>query len=152
MLKGMSKMIANIAVFGAFSLMVLVLGFFLWQTLFGSEKNSYTNSKSEITDNDHQPRKENSLGDRTVPRSPNSTEKAIAEYTKWLAIFTLFLVLATVGLFISGERNVDAAKSSANAARDSAIAAQNAVELAGKTAERQLRAYVGSHPSPHFSP
>jgi len=136
-------MIVNIAIFGAFSLMVLVFGLFLWQTLFAPEKKSYTNSKPEITDSDHQPGKENSLGSRAIPRGSNSTEEAIAEYTKWLAIFTLFLVLATVGLFISGERNVDVARRSADAARDSAIATQNSVELSDKTAERQLRAYVG---------
>jgi hypothetical protein len=59
-----------------------------------------------------------------VAPAPGATDQAIAEYTKWLAIFTAFLVLATIGLFVSGERTVDVARQSANAAKDSADAAK----------------------------
>src|SRR4051812_47791706 len=57
--------------------------------------------------------------------------------------------MATIGLFVSGERNVEVARESAeaagrsaNAAKDAADAARDSVKLAERNAERQLRAYV----------
>lgn len=135
-------MAINIALFGAFLLIVAVLGFFLWQTLFASKEYGDGQEKSEPAYSEQQTSGENSVRSGATPSSSKKTDDAIAEYTKWLAIFTLFLVLATIGLFISGERNVEVARESANAARRSAEAAKNAVELSDKTAERQLRAYV----------
>jgi hypothetical protein len=138
----MVKMALNIAVFGAFVLIVAVLGFFLWQTLFASEKYSYGQENAEPAYSEQQAGNENALRSSASPRSSSPTDQAIAEYTKWLAIFTLFLVLATIGLFISGERNVQVARRSADAAKQSADAARDAVILAQENAERQLRAYV----------
>lgn len=138
----MPKMIVNIAIFGTFVLMILFLGFFLWQTLFVSEKKSQAQHQAEVTRNDQQPEKEGPFVSSATPRGHNPTEEAIAEYTKWLAIFTLFLVLATVGLFVSGERSVEVAGRSADAAKQSADVARDAIRLAEKTAERQLRAYI----------
>lgn len=138
----MSKMILNVAVFGAFFLVVLVLGFFLWQTLFSFDRHGRSDGNGEIAQSELQPGHEKAAGSGTPPHVPNPTEEAIAEYTKWLAIFTLFLVLATVGLFISGERNVEVAGRAAEAAKESAEATKKSVELSDRTAERQLRAYV----------
>ena len=136
-------MAINVAVFGAFLLMALVFGFFLWQTLFASKEYSGRETESKSAYSEQQGGNEDSLKSSIPPSaSKPATDEAIAKYTKWLAIFTMFLVLATLGLFISGERSVEVAGRSANAAKDSAKAAQNAVELADKTAARQLRAYV----------
>jgi hypothetical protein len=132
----MSKMIVNIAVFGAFVVMVLFLGFFLWQTLFASEETSQTESQSKIAYSQKQSRNENSSGGRAPPSIANPSDKAIARYTKWLAIFTLFLVLATIGLFVSGERAVRVGNRSADAAHQSArIAEDSLIKL--------QRAFVG---------
>jgi hypothetical protein len=117
----------NIAVFGAFVLMVAVLGFFLWQTLFVFEKHSNTQPEAKPSYSDQRAGDENSGRVSPAPSRGNATDEAIAEYTKWLAIFTLFLVLATVGLFISGERNVEVARQAANAARQSADLASEAL-------------------------
>ncbi|MGO9771436.1 MAG: hypothetical protein ACLPSW_18160 [Roseiarcus sp.] len=132
----MSKMIVNIAVFGAFVLMVFFLGFFLWQTLFASEENSEAESQPKVTYSQKQTGNEKSFRTSTTPSITNPSDKAIARYTKWLAIFTLFLVLATVALFISGERSVQVANRSADAANRSArIATESLFTL--------QRAFVG---------
>lgn len=67
------------------------------------------------------------------PSHSNPTEEAIAEYTKWLAVFTAFLVLATIGLFVSGERMAKISKFSADAANRSAEIAERAL-IAGQRA------------------
>ncbi|HWK96046.1 MAG TPA: hypothetical protein VNR39_11535 [Pseudolabrys sp.] len=141
----MAKMILNVAVFGFFLLVVCVLGFFLWKTLFTPETYGQIDKNTEIARSSGQPSKQGSGGDSSSSNGSKSTEEAIADYTKWLAIFTLFLVLATIGLFISGERNVEVARKSADAARQSAEASKYAVELSDRTAERQLRAYISPH-------
>jgi hypothetical protein len=139
----MAKMVFDAAVFIAFLLFVCVLGFFLWKVLFDS--NSYDRPKdhTEIAISDVSLNHEMNGGTVTPQRSQNASEDAVARYTKWLAILTLFLVLATIGLFISGERNVEVARVTAEAARESAETTKKSVELSDKTAERQLRAYIG---------
>jgi hypothetical protein len=129
----MLKMAVNIAVFGAFVLMVAVLGFFLWQTLFATEENSKAEGQPKITYSEKQTGNENPLGTSAVPSVANPGDKAIVRYTKWLAIFTLFLVLATIGLFVSGERAVRVANRSAKAAQKSAEIAERAL-IAGQRA------------------
>jgi hypothetical protein len=138
----MLKMAVNIAVFGAFLLMAIVFGFFLWQTLFAPKEYSEGAPNSKPAYSEQKTSGEHALGGGLTPSHTNPTEEAIAEYTKWLAIFTLFLVLATIGLFVSGERNIEVARESANAAKQSADVARDAVLLSDKTAERQLRAYL----------
>jgi len=54
----------------------------------------------------------------------------------------MFLVLATIGLFISGERNVSVARRSADAARDSADAAKKSAEVARATLIATNRAWL----------
>jgi len=54
----------------------------------------------------------------------------------------MFLVLATLGLFISGERNVEVARRSADAAKDSADAANKAAMVAEKTLIAGQRAWI----------
>jgi hypothetical protein len=115
----MLKMPLNIAIFGAFLLIVAVLGFFLWQTLFLTKQHGHSPENSEPAYSEQQPSKEHSLRTSSSQGGHNPTEEAIAEYTKWLAIFTLFLVLATIALFISGERNVGVAYMAADAAQKS---------------------------------
>jgi hypothetical protein len=109
----MLKVVINIAVFGAFVLIVAVLGFFLWQTLFAAKEYSNGQEKSEPAYSEQQTGTENTVRGSPSPSQGEATDKAIAEYTKWLAIFTLFLVLATIGLFISGERNIEVARQTA---------------------------------------
>ena len=117
-------MVLNLAVFGAFVLMVAVLGFFLWQTLFVTKEYGNAEKTSETPYTEQQTSGADTTS-RAPPSSKQSTDEAVAEYTKWLAIFTLFLVLATIGLFISGERNVEVARMSANAAKTSAKVAED---------------------------
>jgi hypothetical protein len=123
----MLKTAMNYAVFGAFLIIVGFLGFFLWQTLFTTKENARGSEQTEITQGEQKAGKKHTFGTRSTPSSANPTEEAIADYTKWLAIFTLFLVLATIALFISGERNVDAARDSSKAAKDSADVAREAL-------------------------
>jgi hypothetical protein len=101
-----------------------MLGFFLWQTLFASKENSQSPEQATIAQSKQQTSYENSFGGSPAPSTRNSTDETIAGYTKWLAIFTLFLVLANIGLFISGERNVEVARKSADAAGQAAHIAQ----------------------------
>jgi hypothetical protein len=131
-------MLLNISIYGAFVIIVVCLGFFLWKVLFVSEEVRDGRKQTEPAYSEQQTDPEQPLRGGPIP---SSSENAITEYTKWLAIFTLFLVLATIALFISGERNVDVARKSAVAAGEAARAAKNSVELAKNTAERQLRAY-----------
>src|SRR5215216_1312146 len=105
MLKIDTSWLVDVAIFIAFLLIVAVLGLFLWQTLFASEEHGEGREQPAIAQSQHQPRHEDSIGGSPAPRTHNPTEEAIATYTKWLAIFTPFLVLATISLFISGERN-----------------------------------------------
>ena len=92
----MSKMIVNIAIAGAFVVIVLFLGSFLWQTLFATHKQGQAEGQTKITYGDKQASGEQLSGGGSTPHRTNPTEEAIADYTKWLAIFTLFLVLATI--------------------------------------------------------
>jgi hypothetical protein len=66
---------------------------------------------------------------------------------KWREISTLiFIILTTGGVFIQAyvlHTTDEAMQAAARAAKDSAVAAKAAVELSDRTAERQLRAYVG---------
>jgi hypothetical protein len=139
----MLKNITNIAVFGAFLIVVGFLGIVLWQSLFPSEKVEKQRNEPQATHAEQQGSDEQAVRAGASPRAHNPTEDAIAEYTKWLAVFTALLVLATISLFVSGERNVDAARESAKAAKEAADAARDSVRLAESTAERQLRAYIG---------
>lgn len=138
----MPKVALNVAIFGTFLIIVAVLGVFLWQTLFASEEHAQPQAETKPAYSQQGPGNENALRGGAPPRAHNPTEEAIANYTKWLAIFTLFLVLATVALFISGERNVEVAGRSAAAAKDAADAAKESVDLARVNSEIQLRAYV----------
>jgi hypothetical protein len=123
----MLKPAINIAIFGAFVLIVAVLGFFLWRTLFTSEKHGNAQPEAKPAYSDQGTSAENSSRASPTPSVSNATDEAIAEYTKWVAIFTLFLVLATIGLFISGERNVEVARQSADAAARAADVASEAL-------------------------
>lgn len=137
-------MAVNIALFGAFLLMVAVFGFFLWQTLFASEKYGVREPQSKPAYAEQQSGHEQPAGSGPAPSATKSTtDEAIADYTKWLAIFTMFLVLATLGLFISGERNVGVARKSAVAAEDAARAAQDSVEATKTIMRLDQRAWIG---------
>jgi hypothetical protein len=102
-----------------------VLGFFLWQTLFGSKENGYSQEKTEPSYSEHQATDENAIRSSAAPSRANSIDDAIVEYTKWFAIFTLFLVLATIGLFVSSEQTVRVASRSADAAKQAADVAKD---------------------------
>jgi hypothetical protein len=136
------QVVLNVAIYGAFLLIVAILGVFLWQASFGSNQHGQSGEKAEISHGEQKAGEKDSLGGGSAKHADNPTEEAIAYYTKWLAFFTFCLVLATVGLFVSGERNVEVASKSALAAQTSADATRDAVKLSEKTAEYQLRAYV----------
>jgi hypothetical protein len=131
----MLKMAVNVALFGAYLLMVLVFGFFLWQTLFASKEYGSREAQSKPAYSEQRSSSENALGSGLAPSPTKSTDEAIADYTKWLAIFTMFLVLVSVGLFISGERNV-------GVARESAHAAEKAANIAEKSLTELERPYI----------
>lgn len=78
----------NISVFGAFVLMVAVLGFFLWQTLFASEEYRDSKPEAEPAYEQQESGSKNPLGAGSAPSTKENTDKAIVRYTKWLAIFT----------------------------------------------------------------
>ncbi len=99
----MLKTVTNIAVFGAFVIVVGFLGIVLWQSLFGSEEIEEQGHKPQAAQTEQQRPNEQAPGTSASPRAHNPTE---------------------------------------NAAKESADVARDAVRLAGKTAERQLRAYI----------
>jgi hypothetical protein len=92
----MLKVISNILIFSIFIAAVLMIGIFLWQVLFNGKEIAIS--------------------------SPKSSEEALVQYTKWLALFTAILALATIALFVSGERNVDVARKAADTASDALTA------------------------------
>jgi hypothetical protein len=78
------------------------------------------------TDNDHSAAEQN---------SKQETDKALARYTWWLTAFTgvlalatIALCIATIGLYVAGEKHIEVALKAANAAETSAKAAI-AIEL-----------------------
>jgi hypothetical protein len=96
----------------------------------------------------------------------NQTEKqhSLPGFVRFLfpdgiAVFTFFLVLATIGLGIVAivqinflERAETISAQSAKAAKEAADATRDSVNLAKDTAERQLRAYVYVLPPPQGIP
>lgn len=135
-------MAVNIAVYGAFVLIVAILGLFLWQTLFVSKEYSYREQKSEPAYSEQRSGDKQASRTSSTPSRSNTTDEAIAEYTKWLAIFTLFLVLATIGLFVSGERSVRISERASIAANRSAEAAKGAADIAKLALIKTQRAFV----------
>jgi hypothetical protein len=138
----MLKIITNIAVFGTYLIVASFLAFVLWQSFFGTKESADQPDTSQAAHAEQQGVDKNAGRAGPPPTISKATDEAIASYTRWLAIFTALLVLATVALFYSGERNVDAANNSAKSAQDAAGAANASVKLAEETARRQLRAYV----------
>lgn len=120
------------------------LGFVLWQSLFASEEMEEQVNQPKAEHAEKQSPHEQAIGAGPPPRTHNPTEQAIADYTRWLAVFTALLVLATISLYVSGERNVDAARKSAKAAiesADAAVKAANANVAALEISRAQIRAY-----------
>jgi hypothetical protein len=136
-------MAVSVGIFGAFLLMAVIFGFFLWQTLFVSEEYGGREEQGKPAYSEQHTGHENTGGAGSpLSAGKSATDEAIAEYTKWLAIFTMFLVLATLGLFISGERNVDVARKTANAAISQAKAAGDANVAATKALQQSQRPWV----------
>ena len=129
----MLEKILHIATFGAFLVIAGFIGVFLLQSLFVAEKigDSHTQADAEQAEQ----KSANKHFDRggAIPSERNITDRVIANYTKCLAVFTAFLVLATIGLFVSGERSIEISRRTAVAAKDSATAAQKAANLAEET-------------------
>ena len=124
----------NIALFCGYFLIAVVIGFFLWQTLFAS-KGHHAKQNAQATHSEQKSANKDSVWTSAAPAHTNPTEEAIAKYTLWVAIFTASLVVATIALFISGERNVQVASRSADAAKDS-------VEVASKTLVLSQRPWI----------
>lgn len=127
--------------FGAYLLVAGFIGFVLWQSLF-SPKEIWQNSNASTEKSDQQNHDKRANGIDASPSDKNSTDEIIANYTKWLAIFTALLVAATISLFVSGERNVDVARQSAQAAKDAAVAARRSAEISERALIVTQRAYV----------
>ncbi|QQN61882.1 hypothetical protein JIR23_19925 [Bradyrhizobium diazoefficiens] len=124
----MLKIVTSAAVYGTYIIVAVFLGFVLWRTLFDDEKGKNPN-EAQSAQTEQQRSNENLPGAGAPPSLKESTDDVIAAYTKWLAVFTALLVLATVALFVSGERNVGAASKAADAASDSAKAALAQLKL-----------------------
>lgn len=138
----MLKTITSIAVYGAYITVAVFLAFVLWQSLFISDDSEGRSNKDRATHAEQQHADKQIAGTALPPKAHNPTEQLIADYTRWLAVFTALLVLATVALFVSGERNVEVATKAANAARDGAEAAKQAAEIAQKTLIASQRAWI----------
>jgi hypothetical protein len=102
--------ILHIATFAVFLIVAGFIGFFLWQSLFVAEKIGDNSNQTAAAQTEQRRANESSQRD--------ATDKAIAKYTKLLAVFTGFLVLATILLFVSGERSIGVARRSATAAKE----------------------------------
>jgi hypothetical protein len=124
----MLKYLTNVAVFGTYLIVMGFLGFVLWQALFGAPQKTQGRNNQQDSHSEQQNTDKRLLGSSVAPTPHNPTEEAIADYTRWLAVFTALLVLATVALFYSGERNIEIARESADAAKKSAdIATQTLI-------------------------
>lgn len=123
----MLRIVTNTAIFGTYLIVIGFLGFVLWQSLFSSKKIDQGESDENAANTEQQYISKQASRGRTSPSSSETVNDAIVTYTKWLAIFTALLVLATVALFASGERNVDIAEKAANAAKKSAEIAKQAL-------------------------
>jgi hypothetical protein len=111
----MLKTVTSVAVFGTFLCVVVILGFILWRALFNPDDgDSRRSAEAPVA---------------AAQNKSNSTDEAIAEYTKWLVVFTGLLVIATVFLYVSGERNVEVARESAKAAKKAVEVAESALIL-----------------------
>jgi hypothetical protein len=108
----MLKLITYVAVFGTYLIVAGFLAFVLWQSLFGSNKANYPN-ETKATQTEQQSANKQISGGGAAPSANNGSEETITTYTKWLAIFTALLVLATIALFASGERNIEVARQTA---------------------------------------
>jgi hypothetical protein len=132
----MLKILIQSAVIGAFAFALSIVVFSAWRSFY--EQNHQANQETS--------------GEETAKQSGHSTlniatkerpEEAIARYNLWLMIFTgvlAFVALIQIGFLISADNT---ASNTARAAKESADAAKEAVELSNKTAERELRAYMG---------
>jgi hypothetical protein len=119
--------------FRAFLVIAGFIGVFLWQSLFVAEKIGDSHTQADAEQAEQKSANKHLGRGGAIPSERNTTDRVIANYTKWLAVFTAFLVLATFGLFVSGERSIEIARRTAVAAKDSANAAQKAANLAEET-------------------
>jgi hypothetical protein len=117
----------NTAVYGTFLIVFGFLAIVLWNSLFGTEKIRKQPDKPQATQSEQQRPNEKIGGSGVSPSETKSSDDIIADYTRWLAVFTALLVLATVALFASGERDVEVARQSAEAAKESADVARQAL-------------------------
>lgn len=129
-------------IYGTYLTVVGFLAFVLWQALFGSRDAVENHGKEQTTQSDQQNPGKQMAGSSVAPKPHNPAEEAIADYTRWLAIFTSLLVLATVALFVSGERNVEVASRSADAAKVSAQAAKESADVAREALIAANRAWL----------
>ena len=75
-----AKMIVNVAFFCFFVLIVFVLGFFLWQTLFGSEQYRGAPGAEAAYSEQHSAR-ESGIRATASPERASRAEEAVADYT-----------------------------------------------------------------------
>jgi hypothetical protein len=94
----------------------------------------------------HNPEKQSASADAKTSSPgktpPESGDEKLADYTWWLSAFTLFIGVVGIGQFFFLMRADGTARTAADAARDTAKATDDAVTLARKSSEIQLRAYL----------
>jgi hypothetical protein len=131
MLKTFSDLV-NIGAFAIYVVVVVTLGVILWSSLFSSEKIEDHANNTQTAQTQQHGANEHADGSGATPSAHSSAEQTIADYTKVVGIFTGLLVLATIFLFVSGEKNVDAARKSAKAAQDAADVARDTLIAANR--------------------
>lgn len=129
----MLKPLVITALVAAFVLFAAMVG----MIVFSSEQTeSDDNTKPAIAE--HSDSKDaNAVIDKAAPNHANEAKKKREWYytfidhpTDWLLVlFNGLLVLATVALFVSGEKNIEVARRSANAAKESADVAKDTLVL-----------------------
>jgi hypothetical protein len=125
----MLKSLAQITALGAFVIVVGFLGWMLWRSLFGPQEIENYAGQPKSAQTEQQRADEKPRGRHPLFGESKSTEKAVAEYTGWLAVFTALLVLVSafqIGFLVSAN---ETATKAANAARDAVEATRDATRI-----------------------
>jgi hypothetical protein len=139
----MLKALAIIAIVAAIALFAALIGML---ALYSSDQSEPYDQEQPATAESANSQNSGAASNKTTSDRGNKREQKKAWYysfaerpTDWLLVlFNGLLVLATVALFVSGERSVEVARDTAKAAQQSAKAASDANE----TTRAQISAYL----------
>jgi hypothetical protein len=123
----MLKNLAQITAICVFVIVTCFLGLMLYRSLFVTEQQENADGNPAATNSEQQGCKKQGCGAGVTPSVTDASDKAVADYTKWLAIFTALLVLVSgfqIGFLISADRT---ATKAANAAKDAAETAKTSL-------------------------